>query len=384
MRRGRSGVDGGVAEGYGAVADAFADAVESSRRGGAALTILVGGETVVDLWGGSTGKGSWAQDTPTVLFSCSKGMVSALVARLVEQGRLDLDSRVTRYWPEFGQAGKSEVTVRMLLSHRAGLCYPIEPITKADMIGWDPVVAKLAAQRPLWELGERWSYHAITFGWIVGEVIRRVTGTTVGRAFAEEIAGPVDADVWFGVPEDRLDAIAEVAPMDRLSIGVLSALPGGRNVMRALTLGGALPDSLVEKGAGFNDPELQVAEIPGAGGIATAPGIAAVWSSMVVDTERTRALGEDVLRDMTAPLTAGRPALGSPVLPNPRWGTGFQVDAPGRPFLTPRSFGHDGAGGQLAFADPDLGMGFAFLTNDMGGLTDRRSSGILRALRATI
>jgi CubicO group peptidase (beta-lactamase class C family) len=372
---------GQVAAGYEVVADAFAGALAASPRGGAALCIMVDGAAVVDLWGGDAGDGPWTRDTPTVLFSCSKGMLSALVARLVESSRIDLDAPVAHYWPEFAQGGKGEVTVRMLMSHGAGLSHPTTPISKSDMVEWDPVVAALAAQVPLWQPGEGWSYHAITFGWIVGEVVRRVTGLTVGEAFADLVATPARADVWFGVPRARLRSVARVEPMDRFTINLIKALPGGRNVMRALTLDGALPDSLVGDGTGFNDPDLQVAEIPGAGGIGSAAGVAAVWSSLVTGTEDVRPLNADVRADMTKPLTSGRPRLGSPVLPNPQWGTGFQVDAPGRPLLSSASFGHDGAGGQLAFADVEHRMGFAFLTNQMGGVTDRRSLRILHALR---
>ncbi|WP_349426054.1 serine hydrolase domain-containing protein [Microbacterium sp. LWS13-1.2] len=372
---------GEVSEGYEGVAEAFFSALASSPRGGAALCIMVDGVTVVDLWGGDTGRGPWTRDTPTVLFSCSKGLLAVLVARLVESDRIDLDAPVVDYWPEFAQGGKREVTVRMVMSHAAGLSHLTTPVSKSDMVEWDPVVAALAAQVPLWQPGEGWSYHAITFGWIVGEVVRRVTGLTVGQAFADIVATPTHADVWFGVPRTILGSVARVEPMDRFTINLIKRLPGGRNVMRALTLDGALPDSLVGDGTGFNDPDLQVAEIPGAGGIGSAVGVAAVWSSLVTGTEDVRPLSAAVRADMTRPRTSGKPRLGSPVLPTPRWGTGFQVDAPGRPLLSPTSFGHDGAGGQLAFADTERRMGFAFLTSQMGGVTDRRSHRILNALR---
>jgi CubicO group peptidase (beta-lactamase class C family) len=199
-------VHGSAEQGYGAVADAFAAAVASSPRGGAALTVMVGGETVVDLRGGSAdpaGGRSWAKDTATVMFSCSKGLLALLVARLVETGRIDLEAPVTSYWPEFGQSGKESIPVRWLLSHQAGLSYPVEDITKADIVAWGPVVEKLAAQAPLWTPGQGWAYHALTYGWLVGEVVRRVTGQSVGQAFAVLVAGPVDASAWFGCRRSR-------------------------------------------------------------------------------------------------------------------------------------------------------------------------------------
>lgn len=376
--------DGFVADGYEAVADAFASALSKTGRGGAAVTIQVEGVTVVDLWGGyadATTERQWTRDTPTVVFSCSKGVVALLAARLVEQGRLQLDAPVSTYWPEFAQAGKAETSVRSLLSHRAGLPYPVRNVTKPDIEAWDPVVAGLAAQAPRWEPGTNWAYHALTYGWLVGEVLRRVTGRSVGTMLAESLSSPLDADVWFGVPEDRLSEVADIAGSTELTAEALFSIPNGQEIARCLTLGDAFPLSLAEPGHGFNDPDIQRSEIPGGGAIASAHGLASIWTSAVVETAKTRPLDPAVLADMTRVQSRGASFFEPGNADTPSWGSGFMVDSPIRPFLSPASFGHDGAGGQLAFADAEAGVGFAFVTNDMENPSDGRALDILDALR---
>ena len=380
-------VEGTVAGGFEPVADAFAAAVAASPRGGAALSIMVGGRPVVDLWGGLADPAHgrpWTRDTPAVMFSCSKGLLAVLVARLVEAGRINLNAPVSSYWPEFGQAGKDTVPVRWLLSHRAGLSYPIDNISKADIIAWDPVVEKLAAQAPLWTPGSGWAYHALTYGWLVGELVRRVTGQTLRQAFQELVAGPVHAPAWFGVPAEQLSSVAEIAAMPGLGAEMFADLPDGVALVRSLTLGGAVPISLVGDHTGFNDPDLRAAQIPGAGAVGTAASVAAIWSSTVVPTPSTQPVDREVVADMTRPQTAGPPVFGIQGAPAPQWATGFMIDSPVRPLLSSSSFGHDGAGGQLGFADPTAGVGFGFLTSDMGTAEDTRAVDILTALRLAL
>ena len=176
-------VNGFAADGFGPVADAYRTSV-GDGEGGSALNIRVGGKTVVDLWAGLAdrhGRSAWARNTPTVIFSCTKGLVPAiLAAMLVGQGRLGLDRPVADYWPEFGAAGKEAITVRQLLSHRAGLAAPREDISLETALDWPSIVSVLASQEPLWKPGTAYGYHALTYGWYVGEVIRRITGTSVG------------------------------------------------------------------------------------------------------------------------------------------------------------------------------------------------------------
>jgi CubicO group peptidase (beta-lactamase class C family) len=377
-------VCGFVVDGYETVARAFAAAIAKTTRGGAALAIQVGGETVADLWGGyadhATGR-AWRSDTPTVVFSCSKGLVAILAAQLVAEGRLDLDARVASYWPEFAQGGKADVPVRYLLSHRAGLPYPARDLSKQDIVGWYPVVEELAAQVPLWEPGRNWAYHALTYGWLVGEVLRRVSGKSVGALMEEKLTGPLGAAAWFGAPADRRADVANIASSAERTTDALDSAPHGREIARCLTLGRAFPLGLAAPGKGFNDPEIQAAQIPGAGAIATARGLASIWSSTVVETVSTLPLDPSVISDMTVVQSSGASYFEPDRQDTPHWATGFMVDAPARPFLSSASFGHDGAGGQLAFADSDAKVGFGFVTNDMQDPIDGRANGILEALR---
>ncbi|MBZ4486741.1 beta-lactamase family protein [Microbacterium sp. cx-55] len=377
----------GFAEpGYGAVVDAFADAAAASPRGGAALTIMVEGRTVVDLQAGVADPAGrlWDRDTPTGVFSCSKGLLAALVSRLVMAGLVDLDRPVSFYWPEFAQAGKESVPVRWLLTHQAGLSYPVEDVEKADVIAWSPVVDKLAAQKPLWEPGTGWAYHALTMGWLVGEVIRRVTGRSVGEAFRDHLSDPIGASASLGAPHMAQRPVAQMAPIPGFSRNSLAGVDGAEDIARSFTLGGAFPIELVGPAAGFNDPDLQAADIPAGGVIATAADLAALWSSAIIPTETSRPIDPLVLSDMTVRRTFGEPVFGIAGTPTPQWGTGYMIHSPERPLLSPASFGHDGAGGQLAFADSDHGVGFGFVTNDLRGEGDTRSLDILTALQNTL
>jgi CubicO group peptidase (beta-lactamase class C family) len=381
---------GMTAPGFEAVRDAFAAGFEGKPDMGAALAVRYRGELVVDLWGGDrderTGE-PWLENTPSVIFSCTKGLTALLAARLVQDGRLDYQAPVAQYWPEFAAAGKEGVRVKDLLAHRSGISAPREPLSTAQVLDWDVVVAQLAAQEPLWQPDSGYAYHAITHGWLAGEVIRRITGLSVGAYFAQLIE-PLHADAWIGIPAGVHDRVAH------LQVGAtLSALIDQQAAARtpgvtdwsevAMTLGGAFTPELVTDDGGFNDPAVQAAEIPGAGGIATARALATIWSSTVAETEGVRLLGDDVLATGTVVQSEGPPVWNVPG-PWPRWGMGFQLDSEARRFLTSASFGHDGAGGQSAFADPTHEIGFAYLTNQMEAIDDQRATSVIDALRESL
>ncbi|MCE7080405.1 serine hydrolase [Streptomyces sp. ST2-7A] len=386
-------VRGRVAPGFEPLRDAFAAVFEGTRDTGAALAVLHRGEPVADLWGGvadaRTGA-PWRTDTPSVIFSCTKGLVSILAARLVQEGRLDYEDRVAAHWPEFGRAGKEGVTVRDILAHRAGLSAPRRSFSTAEVLDWDTVTAALAEQEPLWEPGTGHAYHALTHGWLIGEVIRRITGGSVGRYFDEVIAGPLGADAWIGVPEAVQGRVAHLRVGPTLTEHVRQqGLARDRTPERpdwpglAMTLGDAFPPELAHPTRGFNDPAVRAAEIPGAGGIATARALACIWSATVTGTRGVRLLEEDTLRRALVVRTEGKPVFDVPG-PHARWAMGFQLDSEARRFLTPDGFGHDGAGGQVAFADPVTGVGFAFLTNRMEAGDDPRGTRIVDALRGIL
>src|SRR5947208_475875 len=183
---------------------------------GASVCLTLDGETVVDLWGGvadPTSGRAWDRDTIGVLWSCTKGAVALCAHMLMARGDVTLDAPVASYWPEFAKNGKDAVTIRMLLAHQAGLAALREPIPDGGFCHWDDIVDRLAAQEPLWEPGSRHGYHALTFGHLVGEVVRRVTGRSIGAFFREEVAEPLDLDFWIGLPEEHEGRLAPtIAP----------------------------------------------------------------------------------------------------------------------------------------------------------------------------
>ncbi|KKB08606.1 serine hydrolase domain-containing protein [Devosia chinhatensis] len=378
-------VHGSVAPGFEPLADLFATAFEDRPRMGAALSVLVEGECVVDLWGGTadarTGR-AWQRDTPTTVFSCTKGLVSILAARLVQEGRLDYDAPVSLYWPEFAAAGKDRVTVGQALSHHAGLSAPRQDLSEDDIVDWDRVTAILAAQEPLWPLGSGYQYHALTHGWVAGEIIRRVTGQSVGSYFEDLITGPLAVDAWIGLPETLADTPAHIeVSQPLLDLWAVEARKPAPNwPYKAMTLGHALPVDLVSEQGGFNKPAIRAAEIPGAGGIATAQALATMWSACVTPTGGVRLLDDAVIAVATHTRSQGQPVFGGDP-PYSRWGCGFQLDSEARRYLGEGCFGHDGAGGQVGFADPARRIGFGFVTNWMMGPEDQRATQIIEALR---
>ena len=378
-------LSGSAEPGFEAVAAAFEAGFDGRPSMGAALHVLVDGQSVVNLWAGVADERSgrvWTANTPSVIFSCTKGLVSILAARLVQEGRLDYEAPVSRYWPEFAAAGKDQVTVGQALAHQAGLSAPRVDLSEDDMVDWDRMVAVLAAQVPLWDLGTGYAYHAITHGWVAGEIIRRVTGKSVGQYFADSIVAPLGVDAWIGLP----DALAERAAHLQVS-PPLSALwadeagkPAPNWPYKAMTLGEALPADLVTADGGFNKQRIRAAEIPGAGGIATAEALATIWSATVTSTRGIRLIDQAVVDEATRTRSSGASVFGGEP-PFSRWGSGFQLDSPARRYLAEGCFGHDGAGGQVGFADPVRRVGFGYVTNWMMGPEDQRATQVIDALR---
>jgi CubicO group peptidase (beta-lactamase class C family) len=377
---------GFVAPGFENVRDAFERAIENDTDTGAALAIRHAGRLVVDLAGGIADPHSgaeWTLDTPSVIFSSTKGLMSILLARLVQEGQLDYHALVTDYWPEYGAAGKAATRVSEAIAHRAGLSAPRQDWTLDDVLDWDRATALLAAQEPLFDPGSAWAYHALTHGWLTGELVRRVTGLLPGDYFRRLITEPLAADAWIGLPAEQAGRVAHMTVGD--SLAALTAqqraeLDAGASEWpyRAMTLGAAFPPELVGDDVGFNRAAVQAAQIPGAGGIATAHALATIWSAVVTETEGRRLLDDDVIARATAVQSEGAPYFPAPA-PWPRWGMGFQLDSEARRYLGPSSLGHDGAGGQVAFGDAASKVGFAFLTNRMEAV-DPRATSILEAL----
>ncbi len=385
-------IRGFVDAGYGGVIDTFVDNFAQRHDLGSACAVYVGGRAVVDVWGGVAHARSgraWEADTAAVIFSCSKGILAICAYLLVQQGRLDLDAPVARYWPEFGQRGKEAISVRCVLSHRAGLAALDRDLTLGEALAWDPVIRAIEEQTPLWVPGSAHLYHALTYGWLIGEVIRRITGLTPGAWFRTTVRDPMRLRAWIGIPEAERPTVAWMEPPlpDEDSDQARAAARVGatdRAVQRGLTMGGAFAFPAHDGLVTFNDPAIQRAEIPAANGIATARSLAELYARCVSDDAGTRLLSTASIDDATVPLSWGVPLSGGPD-DGSRWGTGFQLASPPtQPMLGPRSLGHAGAGGQLGFGDDEHGVGFAYLGNQMGGYGDARARELTLALRAIL
>ncbi|HEV2783594.1 MAG TPA: serine hydrolase domain-containing protein [Actinophytocola sp.] len=376
-------IHGDAEDGFGRVVDVFAGNLASGRDVGAGVTLYAGGRKVVDVWGGVADVRSgrpWTADTPAVVFSCSKGILAILAYLLVQRGRLELDAPVARYWPEFAGNGKGDIRVRWLLSHRAGLPAVDRDLTLDEVLAWEPVIEALEAQAPLWQPGTAHCYHGMTYGWLVGEVIRRITGKMPGRFLADEVAAPLGLRTWIGLPASEYGSVAWLLP------------PPAEDpeeqvhpvIDRAFTMSGAFGFPVADGEVSFNAPAIQAAEIPGAGGVSTAGGLARLYAGCVSAIAGPPLLTRASIDDAVTVQSSG-PELFERVDNGARWGTGFMIDSPPwRPLLGPRSFGHDGAGGQLAFADDEFEVGFAYVNNRMGGASDDRANGLTAAVRACV
>lgn len=381
-----SDVHGWCAPGWDGVRDAFAANFAEHGDIGAATAVHHDGKLVVDLWGGT-----YRADTLQLVFSTTKGWTAALANLLVERGDLDLDAPVSSYWPEFAAAGKGSIPVRWLLTHQAGLPYPTERCTLDDILGWDGVVASLASSSPLWEPGTAHGYHAVTYGFLVGEVLRRITGRTVGRLFADEIARPLGLDAWIGLPpehEPRVEPlVGELAPdmageLDPVRRALLEQFVGPETMLgRALSCNGPLSDSGV-----FNRTDVRAAEIPAANGVCDARSLSRLYAALVGDVaadERFPA-GRRVLDPDTVAAAATRQTSGNDLVlfVETTFGLGFMTSSPFAPYGGARSFGHAGAGGSVGFADPEHGIGFGYVMSRMlmNLSGDPRSRALVRAV----
>lgn len=383
---------GHVEQGFGDVLDTFVRNFTDHGDLGAACAVVRDGRPVVDVWGGvadaRTGR-PWATDTAAVIFSCSKGLVALCAYLLVQDGRLDLDAPIARTWPEFAANGKASITVRDALSHRAGLAAPAEDLTLEQVLAWDPVIRALERQAPTFLPSDGHSYHAMTYGWLVGEVIRRVSGRTPGVFFRDAVGDRLGLRAWIGIPESARSTVAWMEPPlpdedseeARRSADLLAADP---TLARGHTMGGAYAFPERDGVVTFNDPRIQAGEIPGANGISTARSLARMYAACVTSVDGVRLLTDESITDALRVRAAGPPLSGLPD-DGARWGTGFQVASPPtQPMLGPASFGHAGAGGQLAFADAEHRIGFAYLSNQMGGYGDGRARSLAAAVARAV
>jgi len=375
---------------YTKVFEVFTSVLAERPKSGAALSIWRDGRCVVNLYGGYANESlgiRWGIDTPSVIFSSSKGVMSILAATLFQNNQLDYEIQTKNYWPEYGENDETKALVKHLLSHRAGVPALRDGVTLDQVLNWKYMVDRLASETPYWKPGSNYFYHAITHGWLVGELILRITGKSAGEFLQSQAAIPLGLDCWLGIPESLVGRVAELYVTESLKNFfnnlVIDKTKAGDLLLSALTLGEAFPAVLVGPGIGFNDSRVQKAEIPGAGCISTAYSLAKLWSSTVVETDGVRLLNDATIAVVTSPQSEG-PNFADEPGPYSRFGMGFQLDSEARRYLSGGSFGHDGAGGQSSFADPDAKIGFTFLTNEMDGPIDHRATSLIDALRVSL
>jgi CubicO group peptidase (beta-lactamase class C family) len=364
-------IQGQVEHGYEGVREAFAANFSLHGDVGAAFCLYVKGRKVVDIWGGvadvKTGR-KWDQDTLTLVYSTSKGASAICTHLLAQRGELDLDAPVIDYWPEFGQAGKSRTLVRWLLSHLAGLPAIDRRLTPEEALAWDPAVEALAAQAPMWEPGTKHGYHALTFGWLVGEVVRRATGRTLGAVLSREVSAPLGLDLWMGLPESEEPRVCRLIPAEPVQLRPddWRALPPERlQIFNEVTS----PTSVATRALNVTDPPfnfnrrgVHAGELPAANVIGTARALAKLYAATIGEVDGIRLLDPGTVEDATREQASGPDQV---ILQNTRFGSGFFLPSPFSPLMGPRSFGHPGAGGSLALADRDRGIGFAYVMNKM-------------------
>jgi CubicO group peptidase (beta-lactamase class C family) len=378
-----SAVEGECAARFGAVRETFEKSFAAGREVGASFAATVNGELVVDLWGGHADAARtkpWRRDTIVNVFSTTKAMAALCLHQLADRGRVDLDAPVARCWPEFAQAGKGALPVHYLLSHRAGLAALRAPLPTEALWDWQRMTDALAAETPWWEPGSRSGYHAMTYGFLVGEVLRRCDGRTLGAFFRDEVAGPLGADFWIGLPASEDVRVAELVP------------PSAEALAAAGAAAQPAPDSLLAKVMGnpalapevANRTPWRRAEIPAANGHGNARSVARVMGALAGGgaTGGVRLLSEAALARATTEQCHGPDlVLGVPL----RWGQGFMLASDTLPLgSTQRAFGHGGWGGSLGIADPDARVSWAYVMNQMsaGTLGDTRAFELAQALYA--
>jgi CubicO group peptidase (beta-lactamase class C family) len=373
-------VQGSCEPRFGAVRDELERNFAERGEVGASVCVLVEGEPVVDLWGGLADRRPdrpWERDTLGLVWSCTKGAVAVCAHVLVSRGLLHLDAPVAHYWPEFARAGKEDIPVRLLLNHQAGLPAVRQPLRPGGLYDWAYVVECLAAEPPFWPPGTRQGYHAVTFGHLVGEVVRRVSGRDLGRFFREEVAGPLGLDFHLGLPgadEPR------VAPTIRSDLP-----PEGEAPSRFLAAAGDDPDgvqALIIHNTGrppgrreYDSPAAHRALLPSQGGITNARGLAGLYAPLALGGgwKGVRLLDEETLA--AAQAVSSALAVDAVLLTGLRFALGFMKSSDNRRappggrdslILSEEAFGHAGMGGSLGFADPRARLAFGYTMNKQG------------------
>lgn len=388
-------VNGLVAPGWEPVGEVFTQTIDSKQDIGAAVSLFHRGQCVIDLVGGYFDKEAsrpYDHDTLQLVFSTTKGVTAIAVAMCVERGLLSYEEPVALFWPEFAAAGKEHATVAQLLSHQVGLYTVDGPITLAEALDWNIITQRLAATAPAFPIGSAHGYHALTFGWLAGELVRRVDGRNIGRFIEEEIANPLGVEIYVGLPEHlepRVSplntgwprVVGEPSPtLDPAAKELIEKImgpdtPGGK----ALSLNGAFSVA-----GGFNRRDVHAAEIPAANGISSARSLAAMYAATIGEMRGThgpvRLVSPEMMIKMSTTVTPRGEADLCLVIPT-SFGMGFMTHNDFIPYSGPRAFGHPGAGGSVSFADPARQMSFSYVMNKMSEalVGDQRSARLIAA-----
>lgn len=355
------------------VRSAFSENFEKLGDIGASVAVTVEGRPVVDLWAGYADRDRarpWDRDTLVNVYSCTKGVVATCAHILADRGLLDLDAPVARYWPEFVRAGKETLPVRFLLDHRAGLPGVREPLPPGAHADWPVMVDALARTAPWWEPGTRHGYHAMTFGWLVGEVMRRITGKTVGAFLREELAWPLGLDFHIGLSLEDEHRTAEIIPAPPLETGQVNPLTERLRDPSSVTYAAMMnPKNMMVPGMA-NTREWRMAQIPAANGHSNARSLARLYGVLACggEIDGHRILGSDTLAAAVAEQCNGTDeVLGI----RTRFALGYMLPEGPYSFGPNRNaFGHPGFGGSIGFADPQRGVGFAYTMNQLQGAID--------------
>ena len=383
---------GHVEPGYEAVQEAFAYNFAKEREHGAAFCLHVGGRKVVDIWGGFRDREAttpYDQDTLQLVFSTTKGATAMCANLLAQRGQLDVTAPVSTYWPEFAQAGKEDLPVLYLLTHQAGLPAVDATLTPAQVQAWDPIVEALAEQAPFWKPGTAHGYHALTYGWLLGEVVRRITGRSIGTYFAEEIAGPLGVEFWIGLPEEHEHRVAPVSGGAVVAPEGSTATPDDFSttlLARALNAAGAFGET-----GWANQRSWHAAEVPAANGITNAASLSRLYAGLIGTVEggpSQSILTKEQVDEARTVRTSGSDqvftSVGFPM--EQLIGLGFWRSSPFSPFGAQGSFGHAGAGGSYGFADPEHELAVGYVMNRMssGVAGDPRSRRLVTAVYASV
>jgi CubicO group peptidase (beta-lactamase class C family) len=382
-------VNGDVARGFEPVREAFVRNFETLGERGAAVAVYRDGRKVVDLWGGTRdvdGARPWEPGTAQIVRSATKGVAAGVLLMLAERGQVDLDAPVSDYWPEFKAEGKEHTLVRDVLAHRAGVPVLDRPLTPAEAADPDLAATALAAQVPAWEPGTDHGYHAQTYSWLTGELVRRATGRSIGEWIATEIAGPLGLDLWLGLPEAEAHRVGRVGPVQapaqdsalrtrpKRAVADAYADPGSLTC-RAFTAITPLPDE--------NDPAYRAAVLPASNGIATAESLARFYAALASEVDGVRLLAPRTMELARAQASAGPDRV---LVVTTRFGLGYMLHGGASPLLASGSFGHPGRGGALGFADPESGIAFGYVTNGFRAsvTADPRAQALVHAVRTSL